>query len=101
LADRVSRVAPLIGLALDELGWNTQKKLRIFSFGQQSEQATRRKLQWVDKITLEDGKVKKCRRDHVFRFVITDRAAKRSGIAPAKVKREYQRHQGWQGKLST
>ncbi|HYH04046.1 MAG TPA: PilN domain-containing protein, partial [Bacillota bacterium] len=49
IQNRVSRLAPLIGLALDELGWNTLDKLRIYSLEQQRRELTQGKINWLVK----------------------------------------------------
>jgi hypothetical protein len=51
----IPRLAPLIGLALDELGWNTQKKLRLYTKEQQQRQITRGQINWVLKFAIAGG----------------------------------------------
>jgi Tfp pilus assembly PilM family ATPase len=54
-SERVAGLAPLIGLALDELGWNTQKNLRIHTLEQQRQGQARAKLNWALKLALVGG----------------------------------------------
>jgi hypothetical protein len=41
------RLAPLIGLALDESGWNSVQNLRLYSLEQQKQQMIKRKCRWL------------------------------------------------------
>jgi Tfp pilus assembly protein PilN len=50
--NQIPRLAPLIGLALDELGWNAQKNLRIYTLAQQQQELVQGKIQWVLKLAL-------------------------------------------------